>query len=61
MKKKVNTEGIKHYVEGGASIGYCAHMSGMSEMDFIEYLGKNQISIFHFDDEKEFLEELKNA
>ena len=33
----------------------------MTEEEFIKYLGRNHISIFRFDNEKEFLEELNNA
>ena len=33
----------------------------MTKEDFIKYLGENHVSIFHFDDEAEFLEEMKNA
>ena len=43
------------------SIGYCAQIAGMSEEDFIKYLGNNNISIFSFDDEAEFIEEMNNA
>ncbi len=50
-----------YYSQSGVSIGYCAQIAGMTEEDFIEYLGDNNISIFHFDDKEEFLEELSNA
>ena len=43
------------------SIGYCSRIAGMTEEEFIKYLGQNHISIFRFDDEEEFLEELDNA
>jgi hypothetical protein len=33
----------------------------MPKEDFIYYLGQNGVSIFSFEDEKEFLEELDNA
>ena len=33
----------------------------MTKEDFIKYLGQNDISIFSFKDEEEFLEELANA
>lgn len=36
-------------------------IAGMSKEEFIKYLGKNNISIFHFDSEEEFLEELNSA
>ena len=34
---------------------------GMTEEEFINYLSNNGISIFNFDDEDEFLEEMNNA
>jgi hypothetical protein len=33
----------------------------MSKEDFIVYLGAKGISIFQFDDEREFVEEMNNA
>ena len=50
-----------YYTQSGVSIGYCAQIAGMSEEGFIKYIGKNNISIFHFGDKEEFLEELNNA
>lgn len=49
------------YTQNGVSVGYCAQIAGMTEEDFIKYLSENHVSIFHFDDEAEFLEEMKNA
>lgn len=49
------------YSKNHVSIGYCAQIAGMPEEDFIQYLGSNHISIFDFDDENEFLEEMNNA
>ena len=43
------------------SLGYCADIADMTKEDFVKYLGKNNISIFSFEDEEEFLEELANA
>jgi len=33
----------------------------MNEEEFIKFLGQNEVSIFDFEDEEEFLEELNNA
>lgn len=52
---------LGYYSQSGVSIGYCAQIAEMTEEEFIRYLGENHISIFQFDNEKEFLEELKNA
>ena len=45
----------------GVSIGYCSQIAGMTKEDFIKILGMNNISIFKYDDENEFLGELNNA
>lgn len=52
---------LGYYAQSGVSIGYCAQIAEMTEEEFIKYLGENHISIFQFDNEDEFLEELKNA
>ncbi len=52
---------LGYYTQSGVSIGYCAQIAGVTEEEFIKYLGKNHVSIFHFDSEEEFLEELNNA
>lgn len=50
-----------YYTQKGVSLGYCAEIAGMSKTDFIKYLGDNNVSIFSYDDEAEFLEEMNNA
>lgn len=52
---------LGYYTQSGVSIGYCSQIAGMPEKEFIKYLGRNHISVFRFDNEKEFLEELNNA
>ena len=49
------------YKNKKVSLGYCANIADMTKEDFIKYLGKNNISIFSFENEGEFLEELTNA
>lgn len=39
----------------------CEGIADMSKEDFIKYLGENQVSIFDFESEEEFVEELENA
>ena len=36
-------------------------IADMDKESFAKFLGDNGVSVFHFDDKKEFLEELKNA
>ena len=43
------------------SLGYCANIAEMTKEEFIQYLGRNGVSIFSFASEEEFLEELENA
>ncbi len=52
---------LRYYVKNGVSLGYCAEIAGMSKDAFIRFLGENNISIFCYDDQEEFLEELENA
>lgn len=52
---------IEYFKNKGVSIGYCAEIAGMTEENFIKLLGENKISVFQFDDEKEFLSEAENA
>ena len=49
------------YNQNGVSIGYCSQIAGMTEEEFIKYLGQNEISVFQLDDKEEFLEELEHA
>lgn len=52
---------LHFYATKGVSLGYCAQIAGMDKEDFIYFLGQNGVSIFHFDDEDEFVEEMNNA
>ena len=49
------------YVQKKVSLGYAAQVAEMQKADFMRLLGENQISIFRFDNEEEFLEEMSNA
>ena len=50
-----------YYTQNKVSLGYCAQIADMSKDAFIRYLGANSVSIFQYDDEQEFLEEMNNA
>ena len=52
---------LRYYTQSGVNIGYCSQIAGMTEEEFIKYLGKRKVSIFQFDNKAEFLEELENA
>lgn len=49
------------YARRNVSLGYCSHIAHMPKADFIRLLGRFGVSIFHYDDEDEFDEELANA
>lgn len=49
------------YKNKRVSLGYCSSVAGMTKEEFMQYLGANEISIFSFASEDEFLEELANA
>ena len=52
---------LRYYTIEGVSLGYCAQIANMKKGDFIRFLGENGVSIFQFDSEDEFLEDVINA
>ena len=51
----------KLYKNKKVSLGYCAEVAEMSKEEFVKCLGQNVVSIFGFDSDEEFMEELANA
>ena len=60
-KQKRTNAVVDLYKTGSASLGYCADMLDISIGVFIKILGKNKISIFHFENDDDFLNEIKKA
>ena len=52
---------IDLYQNENVSVGYCAVVSGLSEEEFIQELGKRHISIFRFDADDELAQDVENA
>jgi len=52
---------VRYYTEERLSLGQCAELAEMSEKSFINYLSKFGISIFSFNSEDEFAEDIANA
>ena len=52
---------IDLYKNKKVSLGYCAEIAEMTKEDFIKYLGINEVSIFGFESDEEFMEEFANA
>lgn len=53
------TLALHYYIKCHIFLGYCAEIAGMTKEDFIKFLGENQISIFHYDNKNDFMEELE--
>ena len=51
---------LGYYLHNNVSIGYCAEIAGLSEEEFMLFLGQNNIDLFRFDDE-ELLRDVANA
>lgn len=49
------------YARRNVSLGYRSDIARMPKVDFVRLLGRFGVSIFHYDDEGEFDEELANA
>jgi predicted HTH domain antitoxin len=49
------------YKNKKVALGYCSSVAGMTKEEFVKYLGINGVSIFSFDSEEDFMEELANA
>lgn len=58
MKK---TLALDLYKNKKISLGYCASVAEMTKEEFVQYLGMNDVSIFSFSSENEFLKEIENA
>ena len=52
---------LGYYTHNNVSIGYCAKIAGMTEEEFITFLGQNRVSIFRFEDEAELARDYANA
>ena len=48
------------YVNNHVSIGYCAEIAGMSEENFMIFLGEHKVSVFNYA-EDEIQEDFDNA
>lgn len=52
---------LGYYTHNNVSIGYCAKIAGMTEEEFISFLGQNKVSIFNFENESEIMRDFSNA
>ena len=59
LARRMTALGLHKY--GSVSLGHCCEIAGMHKSDFVRFLGQNGVSVFHFDSEEEFDEELANA
>lgn len=61
IKDMKKTVAIKYYKEKRLSLGQSSELAEMSKEKFIELLSTYNISIFNYEDDKELLEDIKNA
>lgn len=59
LARRMTALGLYKY--GSVSLGHYCEIAGMHKSDFVRFLGQNGVSVFHFDSEEEFDEELANA
>lgn len=52
---------LGYYTKRKVSIGYCSRIAGMTETEFLQFLGDNQVSVFRFEDDEELLRDIENA
>lgn len=52
---------LGYYTNNNVSIGYCAKIAGMSEEDFINFLGRHGVGIFESMTEADLLRDIANA
>ncbi|MBR3274750.1 MAG: UPF0175 family protein [Clostridia bacterium] len=52
---------LGYYTNNNVSIGYCAKIAGMSEEDFISFLGRHGVGIFESMTEADLLRDIANA
>ncbi len=52
---------LGYYTRNNVSIGYCAQIAGMTEEEFMEFLGQNKVDVFRFSDDDELLRDVQNA
>ncbi len=52
---------LGYYVYKNVSLGYCAKIAGMTEEEFMLFLGENEIDIFQFENDEELLRDIACA
>ena len=52
---------LGRYVHGHVSLGCCAEMAGLTEEEFVLFLGQNKVDVFQFESDDELLRDVANA
>lgn len=52
---------LGYYTHNHVSIGYCAEIAGLTEEEFIVFLGQNKNDIFRFESDDELLRDIEHA
>ena len=52
---------LGYYMRNNVSIGYCAEIAGLTEEEFMLFLGENHIDVFRFENDEELMRDVANA
>ena len=52
---------LGYYVHDHVSLGYCAEIAGLTEEEFVAFLGQNKVDVFQFESDEELLRDVANA
>ncbi len=52
---------LRYYMRNNVSIGYCAEIAGLTEEEFMMFLGENHIDVFRFENDEELMRDVANA
>ncbi len=52
---------LGYYTQNNVSIGYCSEIAGLTEEEFMSFLGQNKIDVFRFDNKEELMRDILNA
>ena len=52
---------LGYYTHRNVSIGYCAEIAGLTEEEFMLFLGQNRVDVFRFEDDDELMRDVENA
>lgn len=52
---------LGYYTQNNISLGYCAEIAGITEEEFMIFLGQNKVDIYGFDSDEELMRDIQYA